>query len=230
MVRHMKRTVILAGMVLLLMTACSKADRDYFGGHTHSSDNPVQEYMLTLADDLLTASLEELEDALQANPQEPVARALYDMKGGDLHLSGSTWTIRRECPLKGLVLRCEPESGQAAWTLEFDGDLELAGEIYPTRFSIRLRPEDDGQNPSPHVNWTVFGFNGTRTERDGYKCSFGLASPTILFRALLADHVWNPYGSLQMKVLKNENLVDIAYLTLAGAPSASTFVHGENLN
>ena len=222
--------LILAGMVLLLMTACSKANRDYFGGHTHSSDNPVQEYMLTLADDLLTASLEELEDALQADPQDPVARALYDMKGGDLHLSGSTWTIRRECPLKGLVLRCEPENGQAAWTLEFDGDLELAGEIYPTFFSVRLRPEDDGQNQSPHGNWTVFEFSGTRTERDGYKCSFGLASPTILFRALLADHVWNPYGSLQMKVLKNENLVDIAYLTLAGAPSASTFVHGENLN
>ncbi|MBR3387652.1 MAG: hypothetical protein IKG84_05415 [Bacteroidales bacterium] len=226
----MKRMLILAGMVLLLMTACSKANRDYFGGHTHSSDNPVQEYMLTLADDLLTASLEELEDALQADPQDPVARALYDMKGGDLHLSGSTWTIRRECPLKGLVLRCEPENGQAAWTLEFDGDLELAGEIYPTFFSVRLRPEDDGQNQSPHGNWTVFEFSGTRTERDGYKCSFGLASPTILFRALLADHVWNPYGSLQMKVLKNENLVDIAYLTLAGAPSASTFVHGENLN
>lgn len=226
----MKRMLILAGMALLLMTACSKANPDYFGGHTHSSDNPVQEYMITLADDLLTASLEELEDALQVDPQDPVARVLYNMKGGDLHLSGSTWTIRRECPLKGLVLRSELENGQAAWTLEFDGDLELAGEIYPTRFSVRLRPEDDGQNQSPHGNWTVFEFSGTRTERDGYKCSFGLASPTILFRALLADHVWNPYGSLQMKVLKNENLVDIAYLTLAGAPSASTFVHGENLN
>ena len=229
MVRHMKRTVILAGMALLLMTACSKANHDYFGGHTHSSDNPVQEYMLTLADDLLTASLEELEDALQANPQDPVARALYDIQGNDLNLSGSTWTIRRECPLKGLVLRCEPENGQTAWTLSFDGDLELAGESYPTRFSIRLRPEDGGQNQSSHINWTVFEFSGSRTEREGYNCSFGLASSTILFRALLADYVWNPYGSLQMKVFKNQDLVDVAYLTLAGAPSASTFVHGENL-
>lgn len=229
MVRHMKRTVILAGMTLLLMTACSKANHDYFGGHTHSSDNPVQEYMLTLADDLLTASLEELEDALQANPQDPVARALYDMQGDDLHLSGNTWTIRRECPLKGLAIRCEPV-GHMAWGIVFDGNLELAGESYPTQFSIRLRPEDDGQNQSPHINWTVFEFTGTRTERDGYKCTFGLASPTILFRAMLADHLWNPYGSLQMKVFKNDNLVDNAYLTLAGAPSASTFVHGEELN
>ena len=142
----MKRTVILAGAALLLMAACSKADHDYFGGHSKTGDNPVQDYMLTLADDLLTASLEELEDALKANPQDPVARALYDMQGDDLQLSGSSWTIRRECPLKGLVLRCEPEDGQTAWNLVFNGDLELAGESYPTRFSIRLRPEDGEQN------------------------------------------------------------------------------------
>lgn len=230
MVRRMKRTVILAGTALLLMTACSKADHDYFGGHSKTGDNPVQDYMLTLADDLLTASLEELEDALKANPQDPVARALYDMQGDDLQLSGSTWTIRRECTLRGLVLRCEPEDGQTAWNLVFNGDLELAGESYPTRFSIRLRPEDGEQNQSSHFNWTVFEFSGSRTERDGYSCSFGLASSAILFRALLGDHLWNPYGSLQMKVFKNQDLVDTAFLTLAGFPSASTFVHGQELN
>ena len=222
----MKRMIILAGTALLLLTACSKADHDYFGGHKHASDNPVQEYMLTLADDLLTASLEELEDALQASPQDPVVRALYDIQGDDLHLSGSTWTLRRECPLKGLVLRCETD----AWSLTFDGDLVLAGESYPTQFSIRLRPEDIEQDLSSHPNWAVFEFNGSRTERDGYKCTFGLASATILFRSLLADHLWNPYGSLQMKVFKDQTLVDVAYLTLSGSPSSSTFVHGQDLN
>lgn len=222
----MKRIIILAGTALLLLTACSKADHDYFGGHKHASDNPVQEYMLTLADDLLTASLEELEDALQASPQDPVVRALYDIQGDDLHLSGSTWTLRRECPLKGLVLRCETD----AWSLTFDGDLVLAGESYPTQFSIRLRPEDIEQDQSSHPNWAVFEFSGSRTERDGYKCTFGLASATILFRSLLADHLWNPYGSLQMKVFKDQTLVDVAYLTLSGSPSSSTFVHGQDLN
>ena len=221
----MKRMIILAGTALLLLTACSKADHDYFGGHKHASDNPVQEYMLTLADDLLTASLEELEDALQASPQDPVVRALYDIQGDDLHLSGSTWTLRRECPLKGLVLRCETD----AWSLTFDGDLVLAGESYPTQFSIRLRPEDIEQDLSSHPNWAVFEFSGSRTERDGYKCTFGLASATILFRSLLADHLWNPYGSLQMKVFKDQTLVDVAYLTLSGSPSSSSFVHGQDL-
>ena len=230
MVRRMKRTIILAGAALLLLTACSKADHDYFGGHKHASDNPVQEYMITLADDLLTASLEELEEALQVNPQDPVARALYEMQGDDLHLSGSKWTIRRECPLKGLVLRCEPENGQAVWSLEYDGNLELAGESYPTQFSIRLRQEDIEQNQSAHHNWAVFEFSGTRTERDGYKCTFALASATLLFRPLLADHLWNPYGSLQMRVFKDQDLVDVAYLTLAGSPSASSFVHGHDLD
>ena len=225
----MKRTIILAGAALLLLTACSKADHDYFGGHKHTSDNPVQDYMLTLADDLLTASLEELEEALQVNSQDPVARALYDMQGDDLHLSGSKWTVRRECPLKGLVLQCEPEEGKTAWNLVFDGDLVLADESYPTQFSIRLRPEYDEQDQSAHLNWAVFEFSGSRTERDGYKCTFSLASPTILFRSLLADHLWNPYGSLQMTVFKNETPVDVAYLTLAGPPSASTFVHGQEL-
>jgi hypothetical protein len=33
-----------------------------------------------------------------------------------------------------------------------------------------------------------------------------------------------------MTVFKNEDTVDIAYLTLAGPPSASTFAHGQTLN
>jgi hypothetical protein len=32
-----------------------------------------------------------------------------------------------------------------------------------------------------------------------------------------------------MKVFKNQDLVDTAFLTLAGFPSASTFVHGQEL-
>lgn len=229
MVKRMKRMMLFAGLALLLTTACSKADHDYFGGHIHKSDNPVQEYMLTLADDLLIASLEELDEALRMNPKDPVTQVLYDTKGDDLLQPGSEWKLRRECPLRGLVLRCETIEGQTAWNLVYEGDLSLAGECYPTRFSIRLRPKDEGQDLSPYDDWSVFEFSGTRTEREGYKCTFGLASTTITIRPI-TKHSWNPYGSLRMTVFKNEETVDIAYLTLAGPPSASTFAHGQTLN
>ena len=228
MVKLMKRMMYFAGLVLLLTTACQKADHDYFGGHTHKSDNPVHEYMLTLADDLLTASLEELASALRANPQDPIARASYDIQG-DLLQPGGTWTLRLECPLKGLVIRSETVDEETVWNLVYDGSLSLAGERYPTQYSIRVRPKDEGQDLSSYIDWSVFEFSGTRTEREGYKCTFGLATPTISFRAV-TDHYWNPYGSLQMTVYKNEEVIDHALLTLSGAPSASTFVHGENLN
>ena len=224
MVRLMKKTTLLAGLALFLLTACHKADYDAFGGHTDTGENPVREYMLTLADDIVAASLEELESALQMGPQDQVTQALYYIQG-DLS-SGGTWTIRRECPLKGLVIRNVIKTeGLMGWLLEFDGDLTLSGETFPTRFTVQA---ERVPSEAVHTDWRITRFSGSRTEREGYRCTFDISSG-LVFEALQEDDLWNARGTIQMNVYKGDTLVDIAILTLKGPRSAAVFVHGIGL-
>ena len=218
----MKKTMLLAGLALLFTTACHKVDYDAFGGHTDTTDNPVRAYMLSLSDDFLAASLEELETALQLDPADPVAQALYVIQG-DLHETSGHWTVRRECPLKGLVLRTFIKSEeQMGWLLEYDGEIDLLGDAYPTTFTVQAeRPVTE----DPHTDWSVTKFTGTRTEREGYKCTFENATD-LVFEALPQDYLWNAFGTVHMNVYKGNSLIDNAYLSLKGAPSAAIFVHG----
>ena len=221
MVRDMKKTALLAGLSLLLVTACYKADYDAFGGHTDTDENPVKEYMLTLADDMVAASLEELESALQMEPQDQVTQSYYVVQG-DLH-SGGRWTLRRECPLKGLVIRNVIQTeGLMGWLLEFDGDLNLSGYIYPTHFMVQAEHQP---TQNAHTDWSITKFSGHRTEQQGYRCTFDISSG-LLFDALQEDYRWNARGTIHMDVYKDDTLVDTAYLTLKGPRSAAVFVHG----
>jgi hypothetical protein len=218
----MKKSVLLAGLVLLCTTACHKIDYDAFGGHTDTTENPVRAYMLSLSDDLLAASLEELETALQLDPADPVAQALYLIQG-DLHETRGHWTVRRECPLKGLVIRTFIKSEeQMGWLLEYEGNVELSGEAYPTTFTVQAeRPMTEDH----HTDWSITKFSGTRTEKEDYHCTFE-SSSDLVFEALPQDFLWNAFGTLHMNVYKGKSLIDNAYLSLKGAPSAAIFVHG----
>ena len=221
----MKKSVLLAGLVLLFTTACHKVDYDAFGGHTDTTDNPVRAYMLSLSDDLLAASLEELETALRLDPADPAAQVLYLIQG-DLHETSGHWTVRRECPLKGLVIRtCIKSEEQMGWLLEYEGDIDLSGNTYPTQFTVQAeRPVTEDL----HTDWSITKFSGSRTEQEGYRCTFDIASG-LIFEALPQNYLWNAFGTLHMSVYKENSLIDNAYLSLKGAPSAAIFVHGAAL-
>ena len=220
----MKKTTLLAGLALFLLTACYKADYDAFGGHTDTSENPVKEYMLTLADDIVAASLEELESALQMDPQDKVTQALYYIQG-DLS-SGGTWIIKRECPLKGLALRNLIKSeGLMGWLIEFDGELALSGETFPTRFTVQA---ERVPSEAVHTDWRITKFSGSRTEREGYRCTFDITSG-LVYEALQENDLWNARGTIQMNVYKDDTLVDTGILTLKGPRSGAVFVHGVGL-
>ena len=222
MVGLMKRMVFLAGLVLLLASGCHKADSDAFGGHTDTIDNPVQEYMLSLTDDLIAASLEELETALQMDAQDPMAQAMYVIQGDLTHVTG-TWTIRRECPLKGLVIRCNIHSeGLMGWILEYGGDIELSGYPYPTYFKLQAERKPTQE---AHTDWQITQFSGQRIEREGYICTFE-SSTALVFEALQENNLWNAYGTVHMNVYNNDTLIDSAFLSLKGPRSAAAFVHG----
>ena len=201
----MKKSVLLAGLVLLFATACHKVDYDAFGGHTDTTDNPVRAYMLSLSDDLLAASLEELETALQLDSTDPVAQVLYVIQG-DLHETSGHWTVRRECPLKGLVIRtCIKSETQMGWLLEYEGDIDLSGNTYPTQFTVQA---ERAVTEDLHTDWSITKFS---------------------FEALPQNYLWNAFGTLHMSVYKDNSLIDNAYLSLKGAPSAAIFVHGAAL-
>ena len=213
----MKRLVFLGGLVLLLATACHKADEDAFGGNFSAEGNPVREYMLSLADELVASALEELEEALGYDEQSAASQAFYDMKG-DLKQPGGIWVLRRESLMKGLVLRMLEEE---VWVLDFDGDLLLSIDTYPTSFTIRAE-RIDAQNP--HTDWKVT-LQGQRTERNGYSCTFSSDGP-ISYEVLFTDRLWQAFGSLQMDVFKDNTLVDKAFLSLRGPRSAAAFAPG----
>ena len=223
MVRPMKKSVLLAGLVLLLATACHQFDPDAFGGHTDTTDHPVREYMLYLTDHLVAASLEELETALQMDPQDAATQSMYVVQGDLAHGNG-VWTVRRECALKGLVMRNVIRTeGLTGWLLAFEGDVEISGSAYPTRFTVQA---ERAPTQVAHTDWKVTKFSGTRTEIEGYRCTFD-ATTALDFEALESDYkIWNAYGTVHMNVYKNDDLIDNAFLSLKGAPSAAIFVHG----
>ena len=219
--KNMKQLLFLGSLVLFLATACYKND-DAFGGHSNENGNPVRTYMITLADDLIAASLEEFETALQTDPSDPSAQAFFIIEG-NLDIPGSTWTLRRDCPLKGLIIRClQADDGLPEWNIEYEGELELSGENYPTRFSMCVHQGDGSQSISSHIDWLVSEFNGERFEREGYRCNFG-ATSTLSFKAVSEGHRWYSYGVLYMYVHKGGDLIDTAYLRLDGPRSSASF-------
>ncbi|MBQ9192438.1 MAG: hypothetical protein IJ156_01795 [Bacteroidales bacterium] len=212
----MRTWYFLAGIALLILSACSKADSDAFGGNEDRTGNPVQTYMLALTDDLAASALEELETALRADPNALSSQAFYLMQG-NLSQTGSTWVLQRECRLKGLVIN---KLDGEVWKLDYDGDLSLQDDSYPTRFTIRAVRMDP---QSSHADWTIT-LEGSRTEREGYACTFE-SNGSIRYEALSEDRLWYAYGVLQMNVTRNGTLVDQAFLSLNGPRNASGFVH-----
>ena len=216
MVVLMKKIMLLAGCVLLF-AACSKEDLDAFGDTLDAGNNPVRDYMVLLTDQLGSASLEELEEALNLESIGSVMTLFYAAEGG-LTEPGSVWKLNRTGRLKGLVMKKLQEEG--SWQLEYDGDLELDIYTYPTHFTMTaVRPE-----AKPHGDWTVT-LEGSRTEKDGYACNFS-TDGELRFEALQEDNLWYAYGTLQMQVFKDETLIDNAFLSLRGARKAATFAHG----
>jgi hypothetical protein len=221
-------TVILS--MVLLAAACSRGDYenapDIVGGHTVVNNLPGRKYMMSIADEMVTAALDELELGLSINERGAAERSSHFNVNGSLTTPGSTWTVKAEdSQMKGLSLHC---TAADQWQLSFDGEFVLIYEenLYPTVFTLmvdKYKPEDP---ESADEGWKV-SLTGRREERGGYHCTFDTASITYVNTRGAGAPGWNQvFGDLYMYVFKNDAQVDACCLSFEGSPSQATYIRG----
>ncbi|MBQ1647013.1 MAG: hypothetical protein II047_00855 [Bacteroidales bacterium] len=228
----MKRVLmILAGV--LALASCARMDLDEYNGSYDHRERPYkagEEYMVSLAKQLLPDCLIALEDALIYDNYGYYTQSTSEYKTGgkSLRTEGAEWTVKSYAPMKGIKISC---LGENRWKLEFQGNYTLLGYEYPTTITAQATlnngagsgegtGEDSGAGSGEgsgagsgagawanHNDWEV-RFEGTRTERDGYVCVF-TSNPTLKFFKGYNNYGWNSCtGSAFMDVTKYAKKVD----------------------
>lgn len=223
----MKKYLIIAATALLAASACTKgyeAVDDGVGGRTNANNRDARSYMMSVADNLVTDALDELEMGLLVQDNGRGTSGHFDISGGSLLANGVAWTvIADDSLLKGLTLKC---TGASTWTLTYTGDYSLLGERYPVDFT--LVAAQGTLIKGHHYNWNVT-LAGDRTEREGYRCKFS-TDGLVKYQVAMEQDVpanypgWNKVdGSFLMEIYKETKLVDVWQLDFAGYPSDAQF-------
>ena len=211
--------MILAGV--LALASCARMDLDEYNGSYDHRERPYkagEEYMVSLAKQLLPDCLIALEDALIYDNYGYYTQSTSEYKTGgkSLRTEGAEWTVKSYAPMKGIKISC---LGENRWKLEFQGNYTLLGYEYPTTITAQATLNNgagSGEGSSAgsgtgawanHNDWEV-RFEGTRTERDGYVCVF-TSNPTLKFFKGYNNYGWNSCtGSAFMDVTKYGKKVD----------------------
>lgn len=211
--------ILLAAAAIVPAVSCDREDAveeyDALGGYRHS-ENVLKEYMLGLADELVTTSLDELEQALAVDTQTGIARYFYDTDGKELTASGSVWTVLREDRYYGMTITCLADG--TAWRLNYTGPLSLNGYLYDTEFVLTATVADPAE--SGHRGWMVT-LDGTRTESEGFSCCF-CTDGSMEYRALETMDLWGAYGYLLMDVKEDGVRIDRIILEIRGGKSSAS--------
>ena len=214
----MKKLMILA-VAALIAAGCSKgydASQDHFGGRSEYYYLDAHNYMLGIADNLVTDALDNLEDALVLN--------------GDAEVPlGTSWTIQSILrPLRGMTIT---KTG-SGWKMDYTGDYTIDGETYPLTVSINA--VQGTKISSTHYCWRIT-LLGSRSERGGYSCDFAtLNEVQYSYKlieeapdALLNKSGWDQiFGTYYAKILKNGQAIDDWRLILDGYPFSARFFPG----
>ena len=211
--------MILAGV--LALASCARMDLDEYNGSYDHRERPYkagEEYMVSLAKQLLPDCLIALEDALIYDNYGYYTQSTSEYKTGgkSLRTEGAEWTVKSYAPMKGIKISC---LGENRWKLEFQGNYTLLGYEYPTTITAQATLNNNAGSGegsgagsgtgawANHNDWEV-RFEGTRTERDGYVCIF-TSNPTLKFFKGYNNYGWNSCtGSAFMDVTKYGKKVD----------------------
>ena len=219
MEKHMKRFLIPL-MSLLVICSCEKGS-DIFGGSVQEPVSPLRDYMLAIVDGVASPGLVELESALKVSDEGGVGKYFYETNGVPLTQDGSIWTVRRTGKLKGAKI--SKVSGKKAWKIEYSGEYAYSDISFPTEISLLAEQADPAAED--HRDWNVV-INGSRTEEDGYRCTFTTDDSYIEYKALQTNpDFWNAYGYFLLNVYKNDELIDFAIIEVRGSKSNSTVTH-----
>ena len=194
--RVMKKIIYLFAAAVLALSSCSKGADIVGGGYDYYYYSPGGEYMMHIADDLIAGALEDLEIASQMGKTE------------------ITWASR----FTGMQI---VQAEENVWHLNFKGPFAFDDKSYQTVFTMSATK----LNEEEHADWDVI-ITGTRTEREGYRCSFESLG-AITYRAMGTTTGWDYlFGRLSMIVYNNEGKKDGCLMHFDGAPSRAQFIRG----
>lgn len=169
---------------------------DIVGGYDYYMYSPGGEYMMNIADDLTAGALEDLEIAI------------------DMGKTEITWASH----FTGMKIEKAEEN---VWHLSFEGPFPFDDRSYQTAFNMTATK----LNEEKHADWDVV-INGTRTEREGYRCAFESLG-AITYKALNTNNGWDYlFGRLSMIVYNKDGKKDGCLMQFEGAPSQAQFVRG----
>lgn len=220
------KKIILIAAALLSLAACTKkispSGDAIVGGNEYYSSSNARNYMMSIADDLVTGALDELESAFTIDQMGANASIHFDISKGSILTEGVSWTVTgRDRALKGMSLE---NTGSDTWELTYNGYFSLQRESYPVYFILKAKRGNLVKGS--HYNWAVT-LNGNRTERSGYACSFK-TSATVLYQCKGNNTVgWNYMeGSYLLTVYKDEAPVDLWLMEFNGNPYDAHFTTG----
>lgn len=213
-------------MAVLALASCTKKynspNEDYVGGSSYTQNYPARQYLMAIADNMVTDALEEIETAFWIESLGAGSSVHFDVKEGSILTEGVTWTVTgRDRDLNGMTLK---NIGTDTWELTYSGPYALQGESYPVSFILKAKRGTLVKNN--HYNWAVT-LNGNRTEREGYACSFK-TSATVLYTCGNENiSGWDKLeGSYLLTVLKDNQSIDLWIMDFNGSPSKAEFRMG----
>ena len=213
-------------MAVLALASCTKTyngiNEDIVGSSSYSQSYPARQYLMAIADNLVTDALEEIETAFWIEGLGAGGSVHFNVKEGSILTENVTWTVTgRDLDLNGMTIK---NIGSDTWELTYTGPYALQGESYPVSFILKAKRGTLVKNN--HYNWAVT-LNGNRTEREGYACSFK-TSATVLYTCSSENTTgWNKLeGSYLLTVLKDNQSIDLWIMDFNGSPSKAEFRMG----
>ena len=221
----MKKIAYIVAAVIGL-AGCTKSyspnGYEIVGGKEYYSGYPAMEYIMAIADDMITDVLGELETAFSVEEMGANASVRFDKSAGSILTEGITWkVIGRDRALKGMTVK---NIGSDTWEMSFEGPYELNGYVYPVYFILKAKR--GSQIEGNHYNWGIT-INGNRTEREGYSCTYSSKS-TVIYQCTKDNKVgWNEVeGTYILTVYLNDTPVDMWAIEYNGIPSEAKFTRG----
>ena len=213
-------------MAVLALASCTKKynspNEDIVGSSSYSQNYPARQYLMAIADNMVTDALDEIESAFWIESIGAGSSVHFDVKEGSILTENVTWTVTgRDRDLKGMTIK---NIGSDTWELTYDGPYILQGESYPVNFILKAKRGTLVK--SNHYNWAVT-LNGNRTEREGYACTFKTKA-TVLYQCTSESATgWNNLdGTYLLTVLKDNKDIDLWVMDFSGSPSKAEFRMG----
>lgn len=206
--------------MLPVLASCSKEAMPYsgdfsFSGSSYNGESLAQYYMTGLSSTLVVDNLLAIEDALVLDGLGKTTYregGSFKPDGNSIWTVGATWEMASVQSIRGVkIIR---EAADSTWKMTYDGEYDLNGSSFPTRYELTLRMLPG--SPSDHFDWET-ELSMKRTEDDGYSSEIVSVDKVRFVRTTSNFYTWGScYGQFMMEVWRNGSMIDRALLTYNG--------------